>query len=94
MNLQITQGEVTQGLLLQDFVEWYNFPAGLTTPNGVAVGPDQKIWLADTRQVIIFFSFDPKTEEFTKYVTSIPTIDSYGNASGVIKNPVSRSILD
>ena len=84
-----TQGEVTQGLLLQDFVEWYNFPAGLTTPNGVAVGPDQKIWLADTSSNY-FFSFDPKTEEFTKYVTSIPTIDSYGNASDFIKNPVSR----
>ena len=86
---QSTQGEVTQGLLLQDFVEWYNFPAGLTTPNGVAVGPDQKIWLADTSSNY-FFSFDPRTEEFTKYVTSIPTIDSYGNASDFIKNPVSR----
>ena len=86
---QSTQGEVTQGLFLQDFVEWYNFPAGLTTPNGVAVGPDQKIWLADTSSNY-FFSFDPRTEEFTKYVTSIPTIDSYGNASGFIKNPVSR----
>ena len=86
---QSTQGEVTQGLLLQDFVEWYNFPVGLTTPNGVAVGQDQKIWLADTSSNY-FFSFDPKTEEFTKYTTSIPTIDSYGNASGVIKNPVSR----
>jgi len=88
---QSSQGEVTQGLLLQDFVEWYNFPvgAGLTTPNGVAVGPDQKIWLADTSSSY-FFSFDPKTEEFTKYVTSIPTIDSYGDASGFIKNPVSR----
>jgi len=86
---QSPQGEVTQGLLLQDYVEWYNFPVGLTTPNGVAIGPDQKIWLADTSSNY-FFSFDPKTEEFTKYVTSIPTIDSYGNASGFIKNPVSR----
>ena len=86
---QSSQGEVTQGLLLQDFVEWYNFPAGLTTPNGVAVGPDQKIWLADTSSNY-FFSFDPRTEEFTKYVTSIPTIDSYGDASDFIKNPVSR----
>nr|AIE94714.1 hypothetical protein [uncultured marine thaumarchaeote AD1000_50_E11] len=86
---QSAQGEVTQGLLLQDFVEWYNFPVGLTTPNGVAVGLDQKIWLADTSSSY-FFSFDPKTEEFTKYVTSVPTIDSYGDASGFIKNPVSR----
>jgi len=83
------KGEVTQGLLLQDFVEWYNFPVGLTTPNGVAVGPDQKIWIANTSSNY-FFSFDPKTEEFIKYTTSIPTIDSYGNASGVIKNPVSN----
>ena len=83
---QVTQGEVTQGLLLQDFIEWYNFPVGLTTPNGVAVGPDQKIWLANTSSNY-FFSFDPKTEEFTKYVTSIPTIDSYGNFG---KNPVSN----
>ena len=86
---QVTQGEVTQGLLLQDFIEWYNFPVGLTTPNGVTVGPDQKVWLANTSSNY-FFSFDPKTEEFTKYVTSIPTIDSYGNASDFIKNPVSR----
>jgi len=83
---EVTQGEVTQGLLLQDFVEWYNFPAGLTTPNGVAVGPNQKIWIADTSSNY-FFSFDPKTEEFTKYVTSIPTSDSYGNFG---KNPVSN----
>ena len=86
---QSTQGEVTQGLLLQDFVEWYNFPSGLTTPNGVTIGPDQKIWIADTSSNY-FFSFDPNTEEFIKYTTSIPTIDSYGNASGIIKNPVSR----
>lgn len=84
--VQSADGEVTQGLLLQDFVEWYNFPIGLATPNGVAVGPDQKIWIADTSSNY-FFSFDPKTEEFTKYVTSIPTIDSYGNFG---KNPVSN----
>ena len=83
---QSTLGEVTQGLLLQDFVEWYNFPTGLTTPNGVTVGPDQKIWVVDTSSNY-FFSFDPETEEFTKYVTSIPTIDSYGNLG---KNPVSN----
>ena len=86
---QSTQGQVTQGLLLQDFVEWYNFPPGLTAPNGVTVGPNQKVWLADTASSY-FYSFDPKTEEFTKYTTSVPTIDSYGNASGVIKDPLSR----
>jgi virginiamycin B lyase len=85
--LESAQGEVTQGLLLQDFIEWYNFPPGLTTPNGVAVGPEQKIWIADTSSNY-FFNFDPETEEFTKYVTSIPTSDSYGNFG---KNPVSNT---
>ena len=84
--LESSKGEVTQGLLLQDFIEWYNFPVGLSTPNGVAVGPEQKIWIVDTSSNY-FFSFDPKTEEFTKYVTSIPTSDSYGNFG---KNPVSN----
>jgi len=81
-----SKGEVTQGLLLQDFIEWYNFPLGLSTPNGVAVGPEQKIWIVDTSSNY-FFSFDPKTEEFTRYVTSTPTSDSYGNFG---KNPVSN----
>ena len=80
------RGEVTKGLLLQDFIEWYNFPIGLSTPNGVAVGSEQKIWIADTSSNY-FFSFDPGTEEFTKYVTSFPTIDSYGNFG---KYPVSN----
>jgi virginiamycin B lyase len=50
----------------------------MNTPNGVTVGPNQKIWIADTSGNF-FFSFDPETEEFTKYVTSIPHADSYGN---------------
>ena len=50
---------------------------------------NQKIWIADTSSNY-FFSFDPETEEFTKYVTSTPdTSDSYGNF-GFIKNPVSN----
>jgi len=61
----------------------------MTTPNGVAIGPNQNIWIVDTTSSY-FFSFDPVTEEFTKYVTSIPTVDSYGNASGLIKSPISR----
>jgi virginiamycin B lyase len=67
-----------QGLLLQRFIEFYQFPPEMNTPNGVTVGPNQKIWIADTSGNF-FFSFDPETEEFTKYVTSIPHADSYGN---------------
>jgi virginiamycin B lyase len=68
----------SQGLLLQRFIEFYQFPPEMNTPNGITVGPNQKIWIADTSGNF-FFSFDPETEEFTKYVTSIPHEDSYGN---------------
>jgi virginiamycin B lyase len=50
----------------------------MDTPNGIAVGPNEKIWVVDTSGNF-FFSFDPDTEKFTKYVTSIPHEDSYGN---------------
>ena len=86
---QLTISPETDSLLLQDFIQFFQFPSGMTTPNGVAIGPDQNIWIVDTSSSY-FFSFDPVTEEFTKYVTSIPTIDSYGNASGFIKSPISR----
>ena len=76
-------------LLLQDFIQFFQFPSGMAAPNGVSVGPNQNIWIVDTTSSY-FFSFDPVTEEFTKYVTSVPTIDSYGNASGFIKSPISR----
>jgi virginiamycin B lyase len=68
----------SQGLLLQRFIEFYQFPPDMNTPNGITVGPNQKIWISDTSGNF-FFSFDPETEEFTKYVTSIPHADSYGN---------------
>jgi len=86
---QLSISPETDSLLLQDFVQFFQFPSGMTTPNGVEVGPNQTIWIVDTTSSY-FFSFDPATEEFTKYVTSVPTIDSYGNASGVIKSPISR----
>ena len=89
---QLSISSQADSLLLQDFVQFFQFPSGMTTPNGVAIGPNQNIWIVDTTSSY-FFSFDPVTEEFTKYVTSVPTIDSYGNASGVIKSPISRPCL-
>ena len=86
---QLSISSQADGLLLQDFIQFFQFPSGLTAPNGVSVGPNQNIWIVDTTSSY-FFSFDPVTEEFTKYVTSVPTIDSYGNASGFIKSPISR----
>ena len=86
---QLSVSSQADSLLLQDFIQFFQFPSGMTAPNGVAVAPNQNIWIVDTTSSY-FFSFDPATEEFTKYVTSVPTIDSYGNASGFIKSPISR----
>ena len=79
----------TQTLFLQDFTSFFQFPDGLSTPNGITVGPNQKIWIADTSSSF-FFSFDPENEEFTKYITSPPDNKAYGNSTGLIKTPVSR----
>jgi len=72
-----------------DLISVYQFPKGMSTPNGIDADSNGKIWIADTSSSF-FFSFDPNTESFTKYITSVPQISSYGNYSGVIKNPVSR----
>ncbi len=72
-----------------DFVDIYAFPAGMTTPNGVAAAEDDSIWISDTSSNF-FFKFDPDTESFTKYLTSPPQVSSYGNSSGLIISPVSR----
>jgi virginiamycin B lyase len=79
----------TQTLFLQDFTNFFQFPDGLSTPNGITVGPNQKIWIADTSSSF-FFSFDPENEEFTKYITSPPDIQAYGNSTGLIKTPITR----
>jgi len=74
---------------LFDLIDIYTFPPDMNTPNGIAVGDDGKIWIVDT-STSYFFSFEPETESFTKYITSPPQLSSYGNSSGVIKNPQSR----
>jgi len=74
---------------LSDFIQLFELPPGLNTPNGAAVDSDGKIWLAETSSSY-FFSFDPETESFTKYATSDPPLSTYGNASGLIKTPDTR----
>ena len=76
-------------LPLLDFIKVFQLPDDLYAPNGAVVSPDGKIWLADTSSSG-FFSFDPQSEQFTKYVTSDPQFLTYGNYSGVIKTPISR----
>jgi len=76
-------------LPLLDFVEVYQLPMTLLTPNGATVTDDGKIWLADTTSSS-FFSFDPLTEKFIQYVTADPLLSTYGNQTGIIKTPISR----
>lgn len=78
-----------QSLPLLDFIEVYQLPPELLTPNGVIVGDDGTIWLADTSSSFIF-NFDPLTEQFTQYVTAKPVLSTYGNQTGIVKTPISR----
>ncbi|MCV0431574.1 lyase [Nitrosopumilus sp.] len=78
-----------QFLPLLDFVDIYELPVSLLTPNGIVVTDDGSIWLADTTSSS-FFNFDPDTEKFVQYVTSDPLLSTYGNQTGVVKTPISR----
>ena len=71
------------------FPDVYELPPGLNTPNGAVSDSNGNIWLADTSSNF-FFSFDPESESFTQYSTSLPTASTYGNYSGLIKTPVTR----
>lgn len=71
-----------------DYIEIFQLPFELLTPNGVAAS-DGMIWIADTSSSAVF-NFDPVTQQFTQYVTSEPKISTYGNSTGIIKSPISR----
>ena len=76
-------------LPLFDHIDVLPLPQTMQTPNGATATEDGKIWLVDTSSSY-FFSFDPANEEFTQYVTSDPTLPTYGNSTGIIKTPISR----
>ncbi len=78
-----------QFLPLLDFIEIYELPPELLTPNGAAVSNDGTIWLADTTSSS-FFNFDPSTTKFTQYTTADPLLSTYGNQTGIVKSPISR----
>ncbi len=81
--------ETPGGSDLQEFMSLFPLPEDATTINGVAVHDDGNVWLADTSSSF-FFAFDPATSRFTKFVTSNPDVSTYGNATGVVKSPVTR----
>lgn len=75
------------GVPLFDFIKVFQLQA-MNAPNGISVGNDGRVWIADTSSSF-FYSFDPLSEKSTKYITAKPGISSYGNATGLIKTPVS-----
>ena len=81
--------DLQEDQLISDYLETYRLPADLSTPNGLAVGGDGTVWIADTSSSL-FFSFDPGSAEYTRYVTSDPPASTFGNSSGLIITPVSR----
>lgn len=72
-----------------DFMDRYDLPLDATTPNGLTVAADGTVWIMDTSSSYLF-AFDPASGEFEQYVTSPPPRNAYGNASGMIKTPISR----
>jgi virginiamycin B lyase len=67
----------------------YPLPQEIQAPNGISIGSDGKLWIMDTASSF-FFDFDPTSKKFTTHLTSPPPMASYGNASGLIKTPISR----
>lgn len=67
----------------------FKLPLGILAPNGISVSPENKIWITDAASSF-FFSFDPQSQQYTKFITSIPREPTYGNSSGLIKTPISR----
>ena len=76
-------------LLMQDYAESFPLPMDIITPNGISVDDQGMVWISDTSSSSIY-RFDPMTETYTKYVTSPPPVSAFGNATGIIKTPISR----
>ena len=72
-----------------DFSETFNLPSSVAAPNGLAVDANGNVWLADTASSN-FYKFVESDKSFTKYTTPNALPQTYGNATGVIKMPVSQ----
>ncbi|MDH2907102.1 MAG: lyase [Candidatus Nitrosotalea sp.] len=71
----------------------YPLPQDIQAPNGITIDSSGKLWIMDTASSY-FFDFDPVSKKFTKHTTSPPPASAYGNASGLIKTPISRPYWD
>ncbi|MCV0410103.1 MAG: lyase [Nitrosopumilus sp.] len=70
-------------------VEQYSLPKSIQAPNGVSIGHMGNIWIADTAGNS-FYKFSPEDKKVVEFVTSKPSVLTYGNASGLIKTPITR----
>ncbi len=74
---------------MENYFEVFDFHPDLNAANGLSIDENDNIWIVDTTSSF-FFKFDPITKQFTKFVTSTPQKSAYGNATGIIKSPISR----
>jgi virginiamycin B lyase len=78
-----------QNITVLDFSETFNLPPAIAAPNGLAVDQNGNVWLADTASSN-FYKFTESDESYTKYTTPNAPASTYGNATGVIKMPISQ----
>ena len=78
-----------QNYTLRDYATSFNLPTSINAPNGLSVDKSGNVWIADTDSSS-FYKFSESDKSFTKYITSEPPLSMYGNATGVIKTPVSH----
>ena len=84
VNISMYTEELDQDeTLSENDVEAFEFPQDLNTANGLSVDSNGDIWIVDTSSSF-FFKFEPTTEEFTKYITHVPHLSTYGNETGAV----------
>ena len=69
--------------------EQFELPHSIDAPNGLAIGPEGNIWIADAAGNS-FYKFIPEDRHAIEFITTKPAVWSYGNSSGLIKTPITR----
>lgn len=85
----IASANTNQNATLGDYSKVVNFPGSIAAPNGLSVDKNGAIWIADTDKSS-FYKFTESDSDFTKYTTPDAPAVTYGNATGVIKMPLTK----
>lgn len=78
-----------QNVTVSDYSKVYDLPASIGAPNGLSVDKYGNVWIADTASSS-FYKFTESEQIFTKYTTPDAAESTYGNATGIIKTPVTQ----